>query len=469
MTLTDLLDDHPAADEAPIAHTAGESITAAELRSAAGDVAGSLQAVGVEPGTAVAVVAPNTLDALAAMFGVWKAGGVYVPISPRTPDPERAHFVESVRPAVVREADGTVHQSGVDPATYPDSAFVMWTSGTTGTPKPILHGHEQYLELIDRVLRPLRAKAPTGKAPSPNLIPVPLTTNAGLYNVLFGLRAGAPLVLMDGFDPYEFAELVHRFEIRSTVLPPGALTMITDTERIDDLSPLRYIRCITAPLSPTAARRFVDRFPDVSVLNGYGQAEIGEVIGWTAADSKQHPDKVGAVGRPHPGVEIRIVTGDGVPVDVDVVGELWVKPPQKMKSYADGTTPSLGTDGFWRTGDLARVDPEGFVWIEGRQSDVINRGGNKVFPAQVEEVIRLDPDVAEAVLVGIPDERLGELPVAFIVGTDADPTRLDQLCRSHLVAYKVPARFEIVDELPRTEVGKIRRAELVARHKDTHP
>src|SRR5262249_30972460 len=134
----------------------------------------------------------------------------------------------------------------------------------------------------------------------------------GIYNALFGLRAGAEIVVMDGFDPRVFAELVARFSIRSTVLPPAAMAMLNDAEGVGDLAPLRYVRSITAPLSPLQARRFTEKF-GVVVLNGYGQAEIGEVIGWTAADARAHPEKVGAVGRPNPGVAIKVAP----PADAD--------------------------------------------------------------------------------------------------------------------------------------------------------
>ena len=132
--------------------------------------------------------------------------------------------------------------------------------------------------------------------------------------------------------------------------------------------------------------------------------------------------------------------------------------------YADGDSldDRLDGDGYLRTGDYARVDDEDFVWIEGRVGDVINRGGNKVFPGQVEEVLCLSPDVLEAAVVGEPDERLGEVPVAFVVGTAA-PEDLQRLCREHLVAYKVPAAFHRIDALPRSEIGKVLRRELIAR------
>ena len=130
--------------------------------------------------------------------------------------------------------------------------------------------------------------------------------------------------------------------------------------------------------------------------------------------------------------------------------------------YADGGSldDRLDAEGYVRTGDYARVDDEGFVWIEGRVGDVINRGGNKVFPGQVEEVLSLSTGVREVAVVGRPDERLGEVPVAFVVG-DAPDDELERLCREHLVAYKIPVAFRRVDDLPRSEVGKVLRRALV--------
>jgi acyl-coenzyme A synthetase/AMP-(fatty) acid ligase len=271
---------------------------------------------------------------------------------------------------------------------------------------------------------------------------------------------------MDRFGTAEFASLVRRFEIRSTVLPPPAIAMLNDDEAVTDLGPLRYVRSITAPLSPLQARRFSERF-GAFVLNGYGQAEIGEVIGWTAADAKAHPEKIGAVGRAHPGVAVRIVGDVGAAAAPGAVGELVVRPPRMAAGYATGEDlgSRLDADGYVRTGDLARIDDDGFVWIEGRAGDVINRGGNKVFPEHVEEVLRLSPGIADAAVVRVEDDRLGEVPVAFVVDAGPVPvpdSDLVALCREHLVAYKVPVAFHRVAALPRTEVGKVRRAELAA-------
>jgi long-chain acyl-CoA synthetase len=444
VNLADLLLDHPFGDAEGLLHTADRTVTAGGARADARLVAERLGDLG---GRAVAVQLPNGPDLVSTMAGVWLAGGVYVPVNPRLPERERDGVLAATGPAALIDGSGTGRFAGAEP--YPDDvAFVMWTSGTTGRPKAVHHTHTAYVELLDRVLGPLRGGSggagTAGRRPTPNLIPVSLALNAGLYNALFGLRAGAALVIMDRFEPEAFAELVSRFHIRSTVLPPAAMAMLTDSP-VTDLAPLRYVRSITAPLSPLQARRFAAKFP-VHVLNGYGQAEIGEVIGWTAADAKAHPDKIGAIGRPHPGVDVRI----------DDEGHLRVRPP----NTATGIAERLDAEGFVDTGDLARIDEDGFVWIEGRAGDVINRGGHKVFPEAVEEVLRLSPAVVDVAVVAGPDERLGEVPVAFLVGEPVPDGDLDAICREHLVAYKVPHAYVWVDELPRSEVGKVLRRRL---------
>ena len=267
---------------------------------------------------------------------------------------------------------------------------------------------------------------------------------------------------MDRFSTTEFATLVRRFSIRSTVLPPAAMVMLADDDDVADLAPLRYVRSITAPLSPLSARRVTAKF-GVTVLNSYGQAEVGEVIGWTAADAHEHPDKVGG-GRPHAGVGIKVTAEDGTVAPEGSTGELLVRPPRMASGYAGGENldDRIDQEGYVRTGDYAHVDEDGFVWIEGRVSDLINRGGNKVFPEQVEEVLRLSPNVREAAVVGVPDDRLGEVPVAYVVGS-ASGDELERLCRDHLVPYRIPVAFHHIDALPRSEVGKILRRALVGR------
>ena len=195
------------------------------------------------------------------------------------------------------------------------------------------------------------------------------------------------------------------------------MTMLCDDEAITTLEPLRFVRSISSPLSPLQARRFHDRF-GIAVLNGWGQTELGgEVVGWTAAESREFGDtKLGSVGRPHRGVSIRSIDAGGHDTGPDDPGELVViTPVLESGTVPADVTDRLTPDGWFRTGDIGRVDADGFVWIEGRVSDMINRGGLKVFPAEVAEVLRLHPAIADAAVVGIPDERLGEVPIGFLV------------------------------------------------------
>jgi acyl-CoA synthetase (AMP-forming)/AMP-acid ligase II len=397
--------------------------TRTELRERVDELVAELR---VEPGTAVGVSLPNGGELVAAMFAVWRAGAVLVPVNPRLTPRE----VERIEQDVIGRHFG----EGI--------AIVSFTSGTTGPPKPVPLEHARIVEGIDQVLATLRAKpARPGAPPMPNLIPVSLSLWAGIYQVLFAFRLDAPIVLMDGFDTLDFAELVRRFGIRSTVLPPPAMVMLADDARIADLAPLKYVRSISAPLSPLQARRFRDRF-GINVLNGYGQTELGgEVVGWSANDSKVHgDDKLGSVGRPHPGVELRVD---------DSTGEVLVRIPGRIEDWQ-------------RTGDVGRIDDDGFVWIDGRVSEMVNRGGLKVHPGEVEEVLRLAPSVRDAAVVGAPDDRLGEVPVAFVVeAAPIDDDALQAFCREYLAPYKVPVRFERVDALPRNEAGKVLKGELI--------
>jgi acyl-CoA synthetase (AMP-forming)/AMP-acid ligase II len=462
--LGNLLIDHPFADGRELLCTIDEVRNAGEARSAARATAEKLRAAGLEPGQGVAVRLPSGPDLVTAMAGIWLADAVFVPVNERSPQAEVDHVLATVRPAALLDERGI--STLAEPMRHdPDVAFVTWTSGTTGAPKAILQTHSGYLELLDRVLAPLRGdggRPKESKEPTPNLVPVSIALNAGIYNVCFGLRAGAAIVLMPRFSTRQFAELVRRYQIRSTVLPPAAMVMLVTDPDVRDLAPLRYVRSITAPLSPPAARRFMERFGTV-VLNSYGQAEVGEVVGWTAADAREHPDKLGAAGRPHKGVDIRVVDGTGCEVEPGAVGELLVRPPRMAAGYAGGASLAdrVDAEGFVRTGDHARVDVDGFVWIEGRTSDVINRGGNKVFPEQVEEVLRLVPGVDDVAVVARLDERLGEVPVAVVVGSARDED-LEAACRAELAPYKVPVAFARAESLPRNEIGKLLRKQLAA-------
>jgi long-chain acyl-CoA synthetase len=478
-----LLDHRGEADQ-QVVHWPGGSMTLGELSGAAKELAGLLARHGVADREPVACVVSDGATALVAMFAVWLAGGVYLPVNARLADAELREQLTAGNPRVVvaGEADAGrvpghwdrliaadrrswtqlagLPWSGMRPP--PGTALIMRTSGTTGPSKPVVLGH-----------RGVRQGKSGGRPPMANLVPTSLALWAGIWNALFAFRLGAPLVLLDRFDTLRYAELVRSFGIRSTVLAPAMMTMLAEDPRIADLAPLTFVRSITAPLTPGQARRFHDRF-GVDVLNSYGQTELGgEVAGWTAADIREFgAAKLGAVGRPHPGITIRILADDRRELPAGEVGEIWIRSPFAAGDIAgNGAGEGAGdladrvADGFLRTGDLGRLDSDGFLWIEGRVSDMINRGGLKVVPQEVEEVLRRHPRVADACVAGVPDPRLGEVPVAWIrPAAGAAPTQaeLQEFVRRSLAGYKVPVAVRLIRELPRNEIGKVLRRELVA-------
>jgi long-chain acyl-CoA synthetase len=490
VTLARLLFGDDVGDATEVVVHAGErSVDRRGLRIAASELRVALVAAGVRPGAAVGVMLSSGPEAVAALFGVWAAGAVHVPLNPRLGADDLDRVVAYTEPAVVVTSPDRAERvpstvgfvTAEEPFRWhvdrpviggreydPGTALVQLTSGTTGAPKPVQLRHDGVLDLMDNVITRLRggdADASRRRAATPNLVPVSLSLWAGIYTVCFAFRVGAPVVLMDRFEAHEFVRLVRKFDVRSVVLPPAAMAMLSDTDDVTDLAPLRFVRSITAPLSPIQARRFAEKF-GVAVLNGYGQTEIGgEVVGWSAADSREFGDtKLGSVGRPHAGVEVAVRDERGRELDTDGVGELWLRTPALAAGYADGTdlADRLDDDGFFRTGDVGRVDADGFVWIEGRVGAMINRGGLKVFPAEVEEAIRLHPLVRDVAVVGVADDRLGDVPWAFVVvDASIEPDELSDLCRRHLAPYKLPVRFVTVDALPRNEVGKVLSGELM--------
>jgi acyl-CoA synthetase (AMP-forming)/AMP-acid ligase II len=362
-----------------------------------------------------------------------------------------------------------------DTPTYdPDIALVLRTSGTTGRPKAVLLRHSGTIDALDASLTKLRrsAKTTAGLPKRYNLIPVSLALWAGVFNTLFSFRAGFGVVLLDRFSPHNFATAVRRYDIRSVVLPPAMITMLTDAADLTDLSPLQHVRSITAPLSPEIARRFHDRF-GVFVLNSYGQTELGgEVVGWTGADLRHFGlAKLGAAGRAYDHVDLRIRSEDGHDLGVDELGEILVRSPYRMRGYAlaNGNLDTAGeerfVDGYLRTGDIGRVDEDGFLWIQGRISDMINRGGLKIYPDEVEEALRQHPQVLDAGVAGLSDRRLGEVPHAWVITNgEIGDAELEAWCRQRLVPYKVPTGFTRVRTLPRSDIGKLLRRELVAQN-----
>lgn len=486
--LAGFLLDHPAADDDAIVYWIDGQLSLADLQGAARELAAGLTAAGITPASPVAVIVESGPSALAAMFAAWLADAAVVPINGRLTDAEIDKQLAAAEPAAIVTSRGSVSHPGAatmleaaplqwtaigrstsQSSLPPDTALVMRTSGTTGESKPIVLSHDSVQTGIDTSLAALRGRRTEDKpqrAPMPNLIPSSLALWAGLWNALFALRSGAPVVLMDRFDAREFATLVQRHGIRSAVLAPAMMSMLVDEPSVVDLSPLKMVRSITAPLTPAQARAFSAKFA-IGIMNCYGQTELGgEVVGWNAADLREYGEtKLGAVGRPHDGVTIRILDSDGEPAPEGQVGEVWVSSP-----YVS-TAPEIAAalvDGYLRTGDLGRVDAEGFLWIEGRVSDTINRGGLKIVPQEVEDALRSLPGVADACVGGVPDDRLGEVPVAWVradPGVTLDGGALLTAVRKTIAGYKVPVAVELVADFPRNEIGKVLRKDLIASYR----
>ncbi len=448
--------------EAPALLHEGRWYRYRDLTAAVDSLRDSLRALGVGAGTPVGVVLPNSPAGVVTLVAVFSLGATAVTLSPRRVDKELVG-APPLR-AIVRADTGApddlrtaVH---VDPdADQADESFagvavLMRTSGTTGEPKRI----EVTYDAIDASLAGVRKLAGGTREPglkeSVNIVCFPLLHLAGVLPLFITLMSGRRTALMAKFEPVEAARLIRDHQISSAALNPTALSMLLDAE-IDpgDLASLRFVRAGSAPLSPELAATFEDRF-GTRVIQAYGQTETGgEIIGWRPADHEEFgTEKRGSVGRPHPGVEVAIVTPERTPDDGALTagesGELWVRGVR-------------GTEGWHRTGDLAHVDEDGFVWIEGRADDVIICGGFNIAPLAVERALAAHPSVDEAAVVGVDDARLGQVPVGVVTGrADLDPDALQAWCRERLEPYQVPRRFVIVPELPRNEIGKVHRPSL---------
>jgi len=326
-------------------------------------------------------------------------------------------------------------------------AVRMLTSGTTGPPKRI---DLTYDMLAHSVMgsRPELAEPPKEIRSGVAVVNAPLVHIGGVFRVLQCIAEARPFALLDRFDLDEWAAAVRRHRPRAVSLVPTALRMVLHSAlRREDLDGVRVVTSGTAPLSAEDADAFFEKF-GIPVLTSYAATEFGGgVAGWTLPDHQKHwRAKRGSVGRANPGAHLRVVDDDGNPLGADQPGLLEVKPGQ------------LGPSADWmRTTDLARIDEDGFLWILGRADQAIIRGGFKVMPDDVRAALESHPAVRGAAVVGRPDDRLGETPVAVVELMDsatADADELMEFLRSRLARYEVPTEIAIVDAIPRTPSGK---------------
>ena len=289
---------------------------------------------------------------------------------------------------------------------------------------------------------------------------VPSFHVGGMLGLLLSLYGGDTTVVMPRFDAGRWLELVERHRIASAFLVPTMLARILDHPRAGtaNLSSLRAVAYGAAAAPVALIRRAMETWPHVAFANTFGQTET--LGGYTSLTPEDHrdPARIGSVGRALPGVEVRVVDpATGADLPDGEVGELWVRSPQNV------------VEGWLHTGDLARRDADGYLYPSGRMSETINRGGEKFAPAEVADVIRSHPAVADVGVVGVPDEEMGErVGAAVVVRAGSQPPSLEALrefCRGRLAPFKLPERLVVVDALPYNELGKLPRravAELIA-------
>jgi long-chain acyl-CoA synthetase len=297
---------------------------------------------------------------------------------------------------------------------------------------------------------------------------LPFDHNYGMYGALLApLLFGATVASVERFTPEAVFDAIRRHRV---TIFPGVATMFrrllnSPAFASADLSSLRLTVAGAAPCPWEVLKEWHAR-TGTRILRGYGMTEIPRPISYFLDDPADFPD---VVGRAIPGVKIRVVDDAGRSLPYGEVGEMWIKSPTAMDGYLDAPeeTQAVSTDGWIETGDLASMSREGFIRIVGRKRERILRGGFSVFPQEVEAVLLSHPAVAEAAVIGVPSNDLGEEVNAFVTLKPTPETTAEELidhCKEHLAHYKFPRRVTILDELPKGTTGKVLKAELIKGH-----
>jgi fatty-acyl-CoA synthase len=334
---------------------------------------------------------------------------------------------------------------------------IILTSGTTGRPRGANRGAPGTLNPLVAFLSriPLRHRDTT-------LIAAPLFHAWGLGNYALSLVAGASVVLHRRFDPEAILAAIEEHQVTVLAAVPVMIQRIMDlpetTRRRYDTRSLRVVGLSGSPLSDRLAHSFMDSFGDI-VYSLYGSTEVGWAAIATPEDLREAP---GTAGLPPRGTVIRIVDEEGDEVPVGTTGRIFVGSELLFEGYTAGESKEM-LDKLMSTGDLGHLDEAGRLFVEGREDDMIVSGGENVFPQEVEELLRAHDAVADAAVVGVPDERFGQRLKAVVVARDdhgVSPDDLKAYVRANLSRFKVPRDVELVDDLPRNPTGKVLRREL---------
>ncbi|MFC7496965.1 MULTISPECIES: class I adenylate-forming enzyme family protein [unclassified Nocardioides] len=478
--------------------------TYSELNARVNQLADALATAGVVKGDRVALFATDSIEYVEVIFACIKLGATYVPLNYRLSEPElllllrtsgaRHLFVggrygpmiEAVRSGVP-DLRTVVSFDGPGPAidvVYEDLIArgrdlepdvdvddddllgIAFTSGTTGTPKGVLHHQRVVKHFTWQTF--VEARIPPGVV---NYSPSPLYHNAGLLYVFAGIARGFTSLISPEFEAGRVLGLLQGGELSRCFLVP---TMISSLLELPGAADFDYdnLQCISyggAPMSPALLRRAMDVF-DCDFINMFGagteaglQTLLGPEEHRRALNGEEH--LLNSIGRPAAGVTLRLVDEEFNDVPDGEVGEIVTRSDVIMAGYLDQAAESAGkvVNGWYRGGDMAWRDSEGYLYLGGRRSDMIIRGGENVYPNEIESVLADLPGVVEVAVIGVPDAHWGEIVRAVVVmaeGSPFDDAAAVELCRSRLAAYKVPAEFREMTSLPKNPSGKILKREL---------
>jgi acyl-CoA synthetase (AMP-forming)/AMP-acid ligase II len=473
-------------DDAPYLEDAatGATLSYAGLRRCTRAWARQLDRAGLPPGSAVALRWPDPLGYATALVAILGAGRVVVPLDPAAPASEVDRVLAVARPAAIVAPSGpglplglTVLGPPEDPAaglagpdaTGPDGldsstgGIFLCTSGTTGTPKGILLRADQLAHVAGTVAGHHRlTPADRGYCCLPLF-----HVNAEVVGLLATLAAQACLVLDRKFSRRSFWALIAEREITWINAVPAIITLLAmeaPQERVPGR--IRFVRSASAPLPAVTLKRFEDMF-GLPVVETYGMTEAASMI---TANPVGGPRKAGSAGLPA-GAEVRVAEfraagSSYLPCPVGVVGRVQIRGRGVIGEYATGgPAAAIDAEGWLDTGDLGHLDQGGYLFLAGRSDDVINRGGEKIYPREIEDFLLAQPGVSSAVVVGARDEVLGERPIAYVI--PAEPQRwpeleqsLRQAAEAALPRPKRPTAFCLVQELPLGPTGKVARRRL---------
>jgi acyl-CoA synthetase (AMP-forming)/AMP-acid ligase II len=474
MNIGTIIDEAAASDPGRTALIVDEHIVSYGALAVAVELCAARLANSGLAGKRVAVVDVGSLLSIATMLGAARIGAAAALMNPALTPPELQGLVENAGCATVgvagesyvdRLGDAGLSEvftaadvlSDLETTILPVAedvddrdALVLLTSGTTGLPKAIGITQGQLSARISGVATPFDVSRP----PTVSMMSVPFFHVGGAIGVLGNLYAGNTYVVQTRFDAGQWLRMVREHRVTSTFMVPTMLQRILDHPDFDrtDLSSLSAIAYGAAAAPVALVRRAMAALPNVGFANVFGQTETLGAYTTLLPNDHRDPSRVGSVGRPLPGVEIRVVDPDtGIDVEAESVGELWVN-----------TTQHVG-EGWLRTGDLARQDSAGYIYPSGRLKDTINRGGEKFGPIEVEDAIRTHPAVTDVAVAGIADEEMGQRVGAAVVARS--PLTLEELrshCRDLIAHFKLPERLKLVDHIPYNDTGKVNRRQLVA-------